>query len=129
MDQVGQSCAHRLTPRTPSGHCCQPLERAKALDAISAARLRSEVGVSSPNPGKNEKPSFAPRAQQKKQSQEKYKDRAEMRRQGMDDEYKPVEKLLADLEERAKDAGEDSALTKPANTSGEMLSIRSWLRV
>ena len=54
-------------------------------------------------------PAFAPRAHQKKsQVQDKYKDRAEMRRQGVEDEYKPVEKLLEDLEKRAeKDEGYD----------------------
>lgn len=38
-----------------------------------------------------EKPTFAPRQYTKKKPNEgKYMDRAEMRRQGIDDEYKPV---------------------------------------
>ncbi|KAK4686288.1 hypothetical protein P7C73_g3835, partial [Tremellales sp. Uapishka_1] len=49
-------------------------------------------------------PKFQPRNTVKKG---KYQDRAEMRRQGVEDEYKPVEKLLEDFEKRKAEAGED----------------------
>ena len=39
---------------------------------------------------KDEGPMLAPRAHQKKVALGKYKDRAAMRREGVDDEYKPV---------------------------------------
>ncbi|OXG16204.1 hypothetical protein C366_03912 [Cryptococcus neoformans Tu401-1] len=45
---------------------------------------------------------FAPRQQMKKDS--KYKDRADLRRKGADDEFKSVEKLLEDFEARKANA-------------------------
>lgn len=55
---------------------------------------------------------MAPRMYHKQQLKEKgYKDRAEMRRLGEDDEYKGVQKLLDDFEQRkraAEEAGEDT---------------------
>ncbi|RSH95438.1 hypothetical protein EHS25_000530 [Saitozyma podzolica] len=60
-------------------------------------------------------PAFAPRQHRKRQEQNgeaassAYKDRAAMRRQGVDDEYKGVEKLLEDFERRKAEAGEEDA--------------------
>jgi len=97
----------------------------------SSGRQRGVLGGPAPKRGWGIKPkpgneykapdegsstAFAPRSQKKrdygkdKEGKEglkdgKYMDRAERRRQGLDDEYKPVEQLLEDLEKRQKDEG------------------------
>nr|ODN88596.1 hypothetical protein L203_02604 [Cryptococcus depauperatus CBS 7841] len=54
---------------------------------------------------KSDVPAFAPRQHLKKEAKEsQYKDRAVMRRQGAQDEYKSVEKLLEDFEARKANA-------------------------
>ncbi|WRT68859.1 uncharacterized protein IL334_005840 [Kwoniella shivajii] len=68
-------------------------------------------------------PEFAPRKYQKKESiveESQYKDRAELRRQGKDDEYKSVEKLLEDFEARKATA------TKPEELE-ELEKQRAYL--
>ena len=96
----------------------------------SSGRQRGVLGGPAPKRGWGIKPkpgheykapdegsstAFAPRSQKKKEyskekegkKEEKYTDRAERRRKGLDDEYKPVEQLLEDLEKRQKDEGVD----------------------
>lgn len=53
-------------------------------------------------------PAFVPRKTATKKNG-KYVDRAEMRRQGLENEFQPVEKLLEDFERRAEENGEDPA--------------------
>ncbi|KAK8843475.1 hypothetical protein IAR55_007134 [Kwoniella newhampshirensis] len=66
--------------------------------------LKVKDGYEKKDDKAKEKPAFAPRQQQKKPVDDRYKDRAEMRRKGLDDEYKPVEKLLEDFEARKASA-------------------------
>ncbi|WVF67192.1 hypothetical protein IAT40_001939 [Kwoniella sp. CBS 6097] len=61
--------------------------------------LKVKEGYEKKKEEKPAKPAFAPRQHQKK-VESQYKDRAEMRRTGVDDEYRSVEKLLEDFEAR-----------------------------
>ncbi|WVQ94789.1 hypothetical protein IAU59_001871 [Kwoniella sp. CBS 9459] len=61
--------------------------------------LKVKEGYEKKKEEKPAKPAFAPRQHQKK-VESQYKDRAELRRTGADDEYRSVEKLLEDFEAR-----------------------------
>ncbi|OCF44451.1 hypothetical protein I317_01712 [Kwoniella heveanensis CBS 569] len=65
--------------------------------------LKVKEGYEKKKEDKPAKPAFAPRQHQKK-VESQYKDRAEMRRTGVDDEYRSVEKLLEDFEARKASA-------------------------
>ncbi|KAK1922380.1 hypothetical protein DB88DRAFT_511908 [Papiliotrema laurentii] len=70
--------------------------------------IKARPGNEYKPPADESRPStaFAPRSQKKKDpTAGKYVDRAELRRQGKEDEYKPVEQLLEVLEKRQKEEG------------------------
>ncbi|ODO01712.1 hypothetical protein I350_06538 [Cryptococcus amylolentus CBS 6273] len=55
-------------------------------------------------PPKESKPAFVPRQHLKKEQDSRYKDRAALRREGLNDDFKSVEKLLEDFEARKEHA-------------------------
>lgn len=83
--------------------------------------------------GESSRPEMAPRMYHKQLLKEKgYKDRAEMRRLGENDEYQGVQKLLDDFERRkkaAEDAGEDTEeVRRPVVVEATALTRRCRLR-
>ncbi|TYJ55210.1 hypothetical protein B9479_004144 [Cryptococcus floricola] len=64
----------------------------------------SEAYEKKDEPPKESKPAFVPRQHLKKEQDSIYKDRAALRREGVNDEFKSVEKLLEDFEARKEHA-------------------------